>query len=146
MGEIRDYIKKLNSVTVEEQESALLGILHTHEAYIVDLNLSQMKDGIDSTGTAIAPPYSPFTIMMKKVIGQPYDRVTLFNEGDFYRGGFLDITNFPAKIDSKDEKSTELKYKYGEDIFGETESNQSLVNKEIKPDVQGYYTKLLSVR
>lgn len=100
---------------------------------IIELNTrKQLFDkGEDSTGKTLASiggGYSPFTIQIKQAKGQPTNRVTLFDTGDFYasfkiipeKGGFI--------IDSNPEKDdTNLLDEWGEDVEGLQDDNLQIV-------------------
>lgn len=143
MSALRDYIARLNSVTVGSQEEQIFKILKSNEAVAVDLNLSQLQKGKDSLGQNIEPPYRDFTKQIKKEKGQPDNIVTLKDEGDFYRGFFFDSTDFPVGFWSRDEKTISLTQKYGGEIFGLTRENQSSLNEDILPEILDYYRKIL---
>ena len=61
--------------------------LEQNQQKIVELNVKQLYEyGINSLGIRIDTydPYSPYTVRVKKEKGQPYDRVTLRDTGDFH--------------------------------------------------------------
>lgn len=146
MGKVQLMIDKIRKEgTVEAQEKAVLQIVRANEADALDLNLSQLFDGKDSDGKEITPGYSPFTIMIKKQKGQPTDRVTLKDEGDFYNSFFLNATKFPIVFDSKDLKSPMLTEKYGSQIFGLGDKSKEEFVQDIKPEVQDFYRSLIHV-
>lgn len=103
----------------------VLGSNNEFLEYIVELNTeNQLFDkGVDSKGRLldeIGGGYSPYTIELKKAKGQPTDRVTLKDTGDFYRSfkAFLDsgkdITIYADAI--KD--TTDLVQEWGANIIG----------------------------
>lgn len=145
MSKLRDLGNKLLSATPEKQKKDLLGIIRSHEAEAVDLNIEQMMAGQDSDGNRITPEYAPFTIEIKKAKGQPYDRVTLKDEGDFHRSMFMKADNFPVMFDSKDSKTDDLTRKYGNSIFGLTKQHLGDFKEDISEDVKKYYRDLLSI-
>ena len=85
------------------------------------------------------------TVEIKKGKGQPYDRVTLKDEGDFYRNFVLEADKFPVTTMSTDLKTGKLAEKYGSEIFGFTDESKNEIVQEIKPDVQNYYRSLIHV-
>lgn len=91
---------------------------------IADLNRRQLFAGIRSTGTEITPAYAPLTVLIKDQKGQPSDRVTLKDTGQFYDNIFVDVNSETFDIDSSDAKSESLKKKYGNRIFGLTRENR----------------------
>ena len=89
---------------------------------IVDLNTNgQLFQGIDSKGNDLGT-YTQITIAIKRSKGQPTDRVTLKDTGDYYKsfdvkpykGGF-EIISDPIK------EGFNLEDKYGSDLESLTE-------------------------
>lgn len=72
-------------------------IIEQHDYEIIDMNTQNQlyEQGITATGVSIwdYAPYSEITIEYKKANGDPYDRVTLRDEGDFHRSFYLQIDN-----------------------------------------------------
>lgn len=93
------------------------------------------EKGIDSTGSLLKP-YSPYTVALKKQKGEVYNRTTLLDAEDFYKGFFLTAKDGLFEIDSSDNKTDDLTAKYGKNIFGLTTDNEGKINEEI-------YEKLL---
>lgn len=146
MGKVQDIINKIRKDgSVEAQEKSLLQIIRANQADALDLNLSQLFQGKDAEGQEITPAYTPFTRMIKRSKGQPTDRVTLKDEGDFYNSFVLQAQNFPVVFDAKDSKTGMLTEKYGEEIFGLDSKNKSTFVQDIKPQVQDFYRKLIHV-
>ena len=93
----------------------------------------QLDKGLDSKGNQIKPSYADSTIARKKKKGQPFNRVTLKDSGDYYNsfdiiyndsnGTFLiEATNFVRQY---------LVNRYGEDIEGLTTESIDIVSKKI---------------
>ena len=99
------------------------------QEFIIKLNTEdQLFDkGVDSDNKDLGD-YAPFTVEKKKLQGLPYDRITLFDSGDFY-GSFDVIPNnegFKITADPVKESSN-LFQDFGEQIVGLTaESKQKL--------------------
>ena len=97
------------------------------EPFICDMNAqNQLYElGINSDNKKIADyaPYTSTTIAIKRLKGQPTNRVTLRDTGDFHASFFLDIDDYKFYIDSTDDKVNKLALKYGENIFGLTDDN-----------------------
>jgi len=140
----------LNSIlgllsTVETVERNLNDGFYTKKALeknkekIVELNVEQLYDyGINSLGIRIDTydPYSPYTIRVKKEKGQPYDRVTLRDTGDFHKS--FEVVFDPASfyITATDGKTQMLVERYGERIFGLTaENRKELTEQYVIPEV-----------
>lgn len=123
--------------------------LEQNQQEIVEANVEQLYGyGINSLGIRIDTyqPYTPYTVRIKQEKGQPYDRVTLRDTGDFQKsfGVVFDPVGF--YITATDYKTQDLIDKYGEKIFGLTKENRQeiaikyvlpVVTEEIKREIFG---------
>lgn len=138
---IFDYMEKVKGVR-DNIPNQTQRIVESKKEFIINLNTkAQLNQGIDANGDKILPEYKPFTVQIKQLIGQPYDRVTLFYSGKFYKGFNIhfDKTKMQIELFSSDSKSLGLMSKYGNDIFGLTEYNQTILNEIIiKPDLWSF--------
>lgn len=92
------------------------------------------EKGIDGKGRRLIDfePYSPFTIVIKRQKGQPYDRVTLNDTGSFTDKMDLIFTDQNAiGFFSRDAKTPELIQRYGADIFTLTVDNRKEIDEKI---------------
>ena len=109
--------------------------VNANMAKICELNSEEQlyKKGETSTGVSIDTyqPYRPLTIQIKTEKGQPTDRVTLNDTGDFYESFVIFADEVGFEIDATDWKRGELVDKYGEEIFGLNEENRQKVAREI---------------
>lgn len=112
---IRDYYKQL----IIELESLSKAIAET--------NADQMFAGLRADDTDIEPAYKPFTIAIKKEKGQPTDRVTLKDTGEFHRSIFVKFEGDKIIIDSDNDLRDKLVEKYGATIFGLTDENKQII-------------------
>lgn len=115
-------------------------IIWDNESYIVDLNAEEQlfEQGINRLGVEISDyaPYSPVTIAIKEAKGQPTNRVTLRDEGDFESSLYLEVGDKQFEIKASDFKTEDLIKKYGRQILGLTDENISiLIWKYIFPDL-----------
>lgn len=110
-------------------------IVKENEWQILDWNTEEQlfEKGITATGISIADyaPYSPVTVEYKKQKGQPYDRVTLRDTGDFHSSFYLQIDNEKFTFDAEDWKTRDLLRWYGDDIMGLTDQNKQRLQEEI---------------
>jgi hypothetical protein len=96
-------------------------------------------EGVDSKGRplgSIGGEYSDFTISVKEATGLPFDRVTLYQEGDFYKTWkFIQHDDsFILRADTiKDGK--DLRERWGDDIIGLTNESISELALEALPYV-----------
>lgn len=89
------------------------------------------NQGIDSNGKVL-PPYAPSTIAYKRQRGQPTDRTTLKDTGEFY-GSFNLIFNsdLDFEIVAEDQEKN-LFDRYGNQIVGWTNENKEEIIKNIQ--------------
>lgn len=102
-------------------------------ADIVEQQKAQLYSGKRIDGAFIRPPYAPTTIVQKIRKGQPFDRVTLKDTGDFYEGIFITVGTEYFNLTSSDEKTTALAEKYTPKIFGLNEHSLSEYKKDVEP-------------
>ena len=115
-------------------------IIWDNESYIVDLNAEEQlfEQGINRLGVEISDyaPYSPVTIAIKEAKGQPTNRVTLRDTGDFEASFFLEVGDKQFEIKASDFKTEDLIKKYGRQILGLTDENiAALIWQYIFPDL-----------
>lgn len=128
------YVKVLlRSLDIQK---AMRQALTTHAVQIENLNLGQLLQGIDSRGKQILPLYAPYTVQKKIAKGQPYNRVTLRDTGDFYESVYVEIFKNSFELEATDVKTKSLKLKYGKSILGLTDENIKQVAKIIKPTLE----------
>lgn len=111
-----------------------------NEHIIADMNaqVQLYEQGIDRNGDKIAEyaPYRPITIQIKLMKGQPTNRVTLRDTGDFHASFRVIANNISFFIDATDVKTEALIAKYGEQILGLTDDNlNELIWEYIYPDL-----------
>lgn len=95
--------------------------------------------GIEGRGIEIKSyaPYAPRTIKNKKRKGQPYDRVTLRDTGEFHRSLKVVFDDSGFYVTSTDDKAKYLLEKYGKTIFRLTNENLTiLLNDYIRPSLK----------
>lgn len=135
MDVINAKIQQLQSVQ-DNWDTIILDLIRDFEEEVIDLNTMQLSEsGIDSNGEEITPGYRPLTVSIKTALGQPTDRVTLKNEGDFHNAWFIVYGRNYFAMGSDDEKAGKLEGKYGSAIYGLTDENIQEVIDMIKPDL-----------
>ena len=105
--------------------NVVLESVKENEAEIIELNTEAQlfQKGIDREGQAIGPNYTPFTVSIKRSKGQPTDRVTLRDTGDFHKSFQISYENDAFDFFASDQKAKKLENKYGGEIFGLTDDN-----------------------
>lgn len=141
MKKITDLRKRVADFNEALMSGRLIQIIiWENEAYIVDMNAEEQlfEQGINRLGVEISDyaPYSPVTIQIKEAKGQPTNRVTLRDEGDFESSFFLEVGTKQFEIKASDWKTEELIKKYGRQILGLTDENIAiLIWQYIYPDL-----------
>jgi hypothetical protein len=129
-----DKLKKFQNNTSE----IIKGIITANQSIIVDMNTQDQlfEKGIDNKGTKLDSyhPYRQSTIKIKQMKGQPTNRVTLRDTGEFQSSFYLDIKDDSFEIKASDRKTSELMRNYSPDIFGLTDQNMNEISEHyIKP-------------
>lgn len=144
IGEIERIQKDIAAIDIGDMA---LQSVHDRDAEIIDTVTDDQlfAKGIDGTGKKIKPKYTPFTRAIKKQKGQPDNRVTLKDSGDFYNSVFMDKTPFPVQLSATDEKTPDLFRKYGGGILAMTKKNKTtLANGLVLADVNDQLDKRLN--
>lgn len=145
---IEDKIEALTAFK-EKIFSFTKDIVLDNEHIIADMNarVQLYEQGINSEGDKIADyaPYRPVTVQIKLMKGQPTNRVTLYDEGDFHASFRVIASDISFLIDATDYKTEKLLDKYGEQILGLTDDNlNELVWEYIYPELMNNLKTLLS--
>jgi hypothetical protein len=115
-----------------------VGEVVADNAYVLELdNLQQLEAGLDAEGQRIEPPYTGTTREIKKQKGQPTDRVTLKDKGDFYRGIVAKVRAQDVGLEGTDSKTQELQEKYGQNIIGLSDEAVDAFREDyVRPELQ----------
>lgn len=127
-------LRKFKAILSQELENTILD----NESIIVEMITQQQlyEQGIEGRGIEISSyaPYAESTIRKKIKKGQPTNRVTLKDTGDFYKSLRIEFDDKGFYIASNDFKSPYLLEKYGPTIFRLTDENlKTLIHKYVRP-------------
>lgn len=128
--------EKLENIPIKE---FLKEAVEDNEKFILDLNREQLLEGKWANGEKIYPEYTETTKRIKKLKGQPFDKVTIKDKGDVHRKMGLDADLKGFDMFSTDHKVEELKAKYekGGSLFGLTKpSKKQLKDEKLKEALQ----------
>ena len=131
MTAIDNIVTKLERIKVD-RDKIVLDTIQMFENYVIELNRKQLFAGVDGKGNEITPEYTDVTYDIKIKVGQPADRVTLKDTGDFYASIFIDYGTKYIYMDANDSKTDDLVSKYGGDILGLNEKSIDDLKKKIK--------------
>lgn len=126
-------LRKFKSILGEELTNEIL----RNEDVIIGMITDQLYSGNDGYTTKIQPPYAYSTVKRKLKKGQPVDRVTLRDTGEFYKSLHVAFDEDGFFIASTDwELSNILKSRYGEPILRLSNENlRELIWKYIRPSL-----------
>lgn len=120
-------------------DDILADVLLRNRSEVEEIQAEQQRLGQDAEGTFIGDLRSPAYARNKKARGgiAPFGKVDLRNTGAFQRGINMRIANKAVFLDSNEQKSPDLKEKYGEEIFGlNDESIQKMKERFLVRDLQ----------
>lgn len=152
MGILEDLKRRVESFNEGLTGGRIISeIIADNDWVIIDMNTQDQlyEQGITATGISIADyePYSDYTVEMKMMKGQPADRVTLRDEGDFHRSFEVETDNEKMMIVASDRKTILLLHRYGEDIMGLTQENiETLERETLMPEIMKQAQQILFTR
>lgn len=137
--------------TIEAVKSAqsstdelIIDQVRQEEAFAIQLQADQMFDGRRGDGQQILPRYTQATVRIKRRRGQPTDRVTLRDTGDFHDSIVIDYGSDSFQYDATDEKRARLTRKYGNGIFGlDDQSLSDLIGRVREPIIREMQKRIL---
>ena len=121
------FQKKISQLTkIKKNLNRFIGESALRHSNIIEDSITEeqlFEKGIDGLGKRLAP-YSPVTVQLKKLKGQPFDRTTLRDTGEFHSSIKVKLVRDGIKIESDPIKEdTNLLEVYGEEILFLTEEN-----------------------
>lgn len=145
LARLNQLIKNVQDVE-DNLDAIVLDQVRKFEPEILELNTQDQlaQRGVDGAGAKLFPEYRPLTIKIKTIKGQPTDRVTLEDTGDFFDGFRIHYGRTFFGIFSEDEKADKLEAKYGPDIFGLTDANLQEARDLICDDLRDEIFKRLT--
>lgn len=117
--------RKFEAIKLREE---VPNIVRSNAAEIIDYNQKQLFDKGQKADGSLVGYYNsvPYALEKNRMNPKPgFMRADLKLTGAFYRGMWLSVNRTSFEIDSKDRKSSELKGKYGDTIFGLSDENKS---------------------
>lgn len=130
-------LRRFKDILDEELKDEIM----KHEDIIVQMVTQEQlyEEGIEGRGVEIMSyqPYTARTIKIKQKKGQPYDRVTLKDTGEFYSSLHVEFDDEGFYVTSTDDKAEYLLARYGKTIFRLTNENFSeLLRNYIRPSLK----------
>ncbi len=104
----------------------------------------QLYQGKNSKGIDIKPAYAESTIKIKRKKGQPTNRVTLFDKGDFYNSLEIIAGKNDAIIRTVISYSVFLVNKYADILGLDEESWTEFINKYTIPTIKNNFNDIIA--
>lgn len=147
MGKLRELQKRANLLVRNWAKLRSDALEKTKEIALDIITDEQLFDkGIDGDGNQLPLPYAPFTIDIKKALGQPINRITLKDTGAFYDGFFGNVKGDDIIIGSSDSKSSQLHNDWGKNISSMTKANtEKYARENVLPILQDSLRKALGL-
>ena len=136
---LEEILNKTQNINLDElfvdvfQESRV-------QEFVEDLNKDQLFAGVDSNNVDledIGGDYTNKTKAIKRFKGQPVDRVTLRDTGDFYDSIELELeaaaVDFVADFDKE---GVDLRDRWGQNLLGLTEQSKEKLKEFVLPIFQ----------
>lgn len=149
MSKIKKLRDNLRRMPPEVMSRQALQVMQAHENIAVGMNTDELWEGKLANGDTLWD-YSPISVT---VYGKPYGPVRMFDEGDFYRGFFMNAASFPIIFGSKDTKTltimrmVDAHQQNPDELFGLTKTNfKELVRIYSLPDLQRWVREAIRVR
>lgn len=124
MTTISEMYDRVKSINVKNE----LPFLVQKTSYDIEaLNKNQLYHGLRSDGYEIHPPYAnKYYSRKKRAMNQKAGAgiPDLFLTGSFYKGFQVSVTKDTFEVDSVNDKSSSLKSKYSDKIFGLTNDSK----------------------
>lgn len=127
-------LRKFEEILAESLEEVIISLQDKITQLVAEEQL--YKKGINGKGVEIMSyaPYAQSTIRRKSRKGQPTNRVTLRDTGEFHKSLFVVFDEGGFYIATEDEKLKYLEPKYGEAILRLTDENlKYLLQTYIRP-------------
>ncbi|HEX8656210.1 MAG TPA: hypothetical protein VF690_01675 [Hymenobacter sp.] len=132
-----DQIANLLRQLPQQLADATRQVVSQNKPFLEDANTAQLAAGLDRDGQPITPEYAPFTVALKQLKGQPTDRVTLRDDGDFYTGIVAQLDSDSFEMVGTDQKTPALVEKYGDEVLGLTADHiEEFRDDYVRPELE----------
>ena len=142
---ILDDLKKTVAELQKAVNSSIQESIEQNKQVIKELQTQeQLYQGKNSKGIDIKPAYAESTIKIKRKKGQPTDRVTLFDKGDFYNSLEVIAGKNDAVIRTVISYSVYLVKRYADILGLDEESWTEFINKYTIPTIKNNFNDIIA--
>ena len=127
-------ITKLKNIDIHDEFQYFFELSEI-ESLVKDMQQQQLNEGKRGDNSDITPEYTPYTKMLKRAKGQPTDRVTLKDRGNFWNSIKTSPTNEFVEIYATDKKTPALLEKYNDEdkeVLGLNSDNIDILRLKFK--------------
>ena len=110
----------------------------------LNANNQLLQSGSDGTGLPVTPNYTTTTIRYKRRKGQPTNRVTLKDTGDFHESITAVFNGSEIELIATDPKTGKLVQKYGKDILGLDDKSIATLLDKLRPLFTNEFRKTIA--
>jgi hypothetical protein len=149
-GRLGDLVKNVKRLSISDGLLFVFSMEHV-QLFAIELNTGSPNNseygqlflhGIDAEGVnleRIGGGYAPITEEIKQFQGIPFDRVTLYDTGKFYRSfEFIQQGDgFILRADTSKE-GEDLTERWGDNIIGLNDESIAKLNQEVLPEIIEY--------
>ena len=149
-GRLTDLIENGRALTYESTLFFVFSQDHV-QLFAIELNTGSPNNneygqlflhGVDAEGVQLAQiggDYAPRTVEIKQFEGLPFDRVTLYQEGDFYKSwSFVQKKDSFVLMADTIKEGEDLQERWGDNIIGLNDESITLLIQEVLPDIINY--------
>lgn len=138
--DLQQFIDRANRINMSD---IINNSIKANEEKILQFNTEDQlfRRGVGGDNQRLKPSYAKLTKKIKKKNGQPTNRVTLRDTGEFHSNFFIEYAPDEITIKASEtiregvDLSKHLAKRYGNDIYGLTGQNIEKLQRNIKPQI-----------
>ena len=146
-GRLTDFVNKGLDLENSGVFFHVFSLDYVQQYIILQNTRGQLFQGIDAEGVlleSIGGDYTAFTVARKDARGQPSDRVTLKDTGDFYKSFSIDVSQKEFVITANFyKKGKDLRDRWGNSLAGLTDESKADLIRFILPEVREFILTFL---
>jgi hypothetical protein len=140
LNKIEDKLRDLD----QHPEDIIIAAIVEMEDSVIELNTEgQLWKGKRADGQPVRPGYTAYTKEIKRAKGQPTNRVTLRDTGDFYESFDIKYGKDRFEIYATDHKAGKLERKYSDQIYGLNDDSLNALRPALLEETQRTTRKII---
>lgn len=130
MSDIDSFIEKLESFANNLSDMIDRTVVNNEDYLITEVLQKRLYDGVTGEGLSL-PEYAPKTIANKIRLNMRYSNMTLTHTGSWYKQMYITSIQGVVEVDSLDEKTDTLVFRYGKSILEFQEVEQQIFIEDV---------------